>query len=257
MNNVNRTLYIPLCGKASVSRRGLFLRDESAERIWAEHGFPLRGKAASPWLALYMGVRAAVFDDWVRDQLAAQPDAVVLHVGCGLDSRSERIGAGTWFDVDMPEVIAERRLHFRESPTCRMIAGDLRDPSWLAELPDAPLIVAMEGVSMYLQPAELCAFLRALEARFPRVSLLMDCYSQRAARLSKYRNPINAVGVTQVYGVDDPQSVAGARFLFRKDHDMTPQRYIDQLRGAEKLIFRKLYAGKLSRSLYRLYEYRT
>ena len=45
MNNVNKTLYIPLHGKAYVSRKGIILRDPKAEEIWAAEGFPLRGKA--------------------------------------------------------------------------------------------------------------------------------------------------------------------------------------------------------------------
>ena len=51
MNNVNKTLYIPLYGKAFVSKRGLFLSDKRAEEIWKAEGFKLRGKAASKWLA--------------------------------------------------------------------------------------------------------------------------------------------------------------------------------------------------------------
>ena len=35
MDSVNKTLYIPLYGKALVSQKGLFLRDPKAEEIWA------------------------------------------------------------------------------------------------------------------------------------------------------------------------------------------------------------------------------
>ena len=47
MNNVNQTLYIPLFGKSFVSKRGILLSDPKAEEIWAEEGFPLKGKSAS------------------------------------------------------------------------------------------------------------------------------------------------------------------------------------------------------------------
>ena len=60
MDSVNRTLYIPLYGKSFVSRRGMILKDPKAEEIWSAEGFPLKGKAASKWLCLYMGMRAAV-----------------------------------------------------------------------------------------------------------------------------------------------------------------------------------------------------
>ena len=58
MDNINRTLYIPLYGKAYVSRWGLLLRDPTAEEIWDQVGFPRKGKSRSKWLAFYMGMPA-------------------------------------------------------------------------------------------------------------------------------------------------------------------------------------------------------
>lgn len=127
MNGVNRTLYIPLYGKAYVSRRGLFLKDEMAETIWQAEGFPLKGKAKSKWLAYCMGMRSAVFDRWIRQNMTEYPGAVVLHLGCGMDSRACRVNpAGhLWFDVDFPEVIEERKKYFREEAGYRMIPSIL------------------------------------------------------------------------------------------------------------------------------------
>ena len=92
MNNVNKTLYIPLFGKAYVSEKGLFIEDKSAEKIWDAEGFTLRGKAKSKWLSYYLGIRARVFDDFVHDKAAKMPDAAIIHIGCGLDSRVLRVG---------------------------------------------------------------------------------------------------------------------------------------------------------------------
>ena len=62
MNSVNKTMYIPLYGKAYVSKKGIILRDKKAEEIWNKEGFPLKGKSKSKWLAYFMGMRAAVYD---------------------------------------------------------------------------------------------------------------------------------------------------------------------------------------------------
>ena len=91
MDGVNKTLYIPLYGKAFVSRKGIILRDSKAEEIWAAEQFPLKGKAKSKWLAYYMGMRSAVFDDWLREKLGTRENAVVIHLGCGMDSRCLRL----------------------------------------------------------------------------------------------------------------------------------------------------------------------
>ncbi len=257
MDNVNKTLYIPLYGKALVSQKGLFLHDPKAEEIWAKEGFPLKGKSASRWLAYYMGMRAAVFDDWVCQQIAALPDAVILHLGCGMDSRVLRTGGESrrWYDVDFPAVIDQRRRYYTETDTYHMVAADVRDDSWLSGIDAKKAIVVMEGISMYLTAAERTALLTALCEHFEEVALLTDCYSRLAARLSKIKNPINDVGVTQVYGVDHPAELSVRGLLFVQEHDMTPQHMIDRLPEKEQAIFRKLYAGKTAQKLYRLYEY--
>lgn len=259
MNNVNRTLYIPLYGKAYVSRRGLFLKDPKAEEIWAAEGFALKGKSKSKWLALYMGIRSAVFDDWTRQKLEENPDAVVIHLGCGMDSRCLRVGTEghAWYDVDFPEVIEERKRYFSESERYRMLPGDAREKNWLDAIPEAgTAIVVMEGISMYLPSEERKTVLENLGERFGKAALLVDCYSSLAARMSRYKNPINDVGVTQVYGMDDPAALERGGFAFLREREITPQSYIHQLEGPEKGIFSKLYAGSFAKKLYRLFEYR-
>lgn len=259
MNNVSKTLYIPLYGKALVSRKGIILRDRRAEEIWAAEGFALKGKAKSKWLAYYMGMRAAAFDSWLRARMAADAQAVVVHLGCGMDSRIERVGADghDWYDVDFPAVIAERRRYYAEGGTYHLLGADVRETDWLDNLPvNRRAIVVMEGVSMYFQPEELARLLRNLKWHFAHVHVLMDCYTVLAAKASRYKNPINAVGVTQVYGVDAPESAVentGLRFV--QAHEMTPGARIDELRGMEKWVFRQVFAGAIAKKLYRLYEY--
>ena len=256
MDAVNKTLYIPLYGKALVSRRGIILNDPKAEEIWAKAGFPLRGKATSRWLAYYMGMRCAIFDRWVAEKAAAHPVACVLHLGCGLDSRCLRVStSAAWYDVDFPEVIAERKQYFPESGRYHMVSSDVRAEGWLSALPTGEAIVVMEGISMYLRPEELVQTLRNLSAHFEKVHLLMDCYTEFAAKVSRYRNPINSVGVTEVFGLDDPKLTETAGLTFLREVSMTPGDLIAQLSPMEQKIFRKLYAGSFANKLYRLYEY--
>ncbi len=260
MNNVNQTLYIPLYGKAFVSQKGIILKDSMAERIWDCVKFPLKAKSRSKWLAYYMGMRSAVFDSWTSERIRVNPEAVVIHLGCGLDSRCLRVEAEPhiWYDVDFPEVIEERKKYFLESSSYRMIGSDVRDPLlWENIFGSDSAIVIMEGISMYMKPSELETLFRTITERFEHVSLLMDCYSTFAAKASKYKNPVNDVGVTQVYGMDDPYILTGqSGFSFVQERDMTPFNLIDQLQGMEKTIFKKLYAGKTARKMYHLYEYK-
>lgn len=258
MNSTNKTLYIPLYGKALVSERGLFLSDKKAEEIWKQETFPLKRKSRSKWLAYYMGIRAAVFDTWVREQIATHEHAVVLHLGCGLDSRALRVGEHPlWYDVDFPDVIAERARYFTQDDTYKMLAADVRDDAFLAQIPThSTAIVVMEGVSMYLAPDALKSLFAALAARFDKVVLLADFYTLFGAKMSKIKNPVNDVGVRTLYGIDDPRTLDVGVLRLEKEHEMTPAQYVNELKGCEKAVFRKLYAGRMARRLYRLYSFR-
>ena len=259
MNGVNQTLYIPLYGKAYVSKQGMFIEDKKAEEIWAKEGFALKGKSKSKWLAYYMGIRSAVFDNWLRQQMPVMEDAVILHIGCGMDSRVLRVGTMNhkWYDVDFAEVILERKRYYTETADYQMLVGDVRNCNWLTSIPEKRCaIVVMEGVSMYLTTTELKALTTGLSTRFEKIALMLDCYTVLAAKMSKYKNPINDVGVTEVYGIDNPELLQSGELAYVKEHTMTPQNLIDELSGSEKWLFKKLYAGNFSKKLYRLFEYR-
>ena len=95
----------------------------------------------------------------------------------------------------------------------------------------------------------------SLCSHFESILLLVDAYTSFAAKMSKRRNPINDVGVTEVYGIDNPQAYQTEKLAFINEYTMISQKYIDELKGFERFIFAKLYAGGFSKKLYRLYEY--
>ena len=73
--------------------------DPMAEKIWKAESFPIHGKSKSKWLTYNMAMRARVFDDWTEEMLRQNKDALVLHIGCGLDSRFLRIFDGCIYGI--------------------------------------------------------------------------------------------------------------------------------------------------------------
>lgn len=256
MNETNQTLYIPLYGKALVSKKGLILHDPKAEELWQKKQFPLKGKAKSRWLAYYMGMRAWVMDRWTEEKLQAEPNAIVLHLGCGLDARCLRVqrGDSQWYDVDMPAVAELRRSCFEESDSYHIIGTDVLSKDW--QLPKADsAIVVMEGLSMYLPLNELKQLLQRLEEHYPRLHLLMDVYTEFGVRASAWKNPIQEVGASVCTGIDDPLLMETGALRFMSRLTMTPEKKIRELPGWEQRFFRLMFAGKASESIYRLYNY--
>ncbi len=169
MNNVNKTLYIPLYGKAYVSKKNIILQDKCAEEIWEQESFELKGKSKSKWLAYYLAMRSAIYDEWVAQEIRKNPDTVVLHIGCGMDSRVERVNAKEikWYDIDFPEVIEERKKYYTETDNYQMISTDMRTGKWKNCIEGTrTAIIIMEGVSMYFKPEQLRALLQDISSRY-------------------------------------------------------------------------------------------
>lgn len=258
MNGVNKTMYIPLYGRALVSRRGIILDDPKAEEIWSAEGFPLKGKAKSKWLAFFMGMRAAVIDDWTRSHMDS--GTAVLHLGCGMDSRVLRAGRGDvmWYDADMPEVIEARKKYYSESDNYRMLPCDLSDISWSDKIePARKAVVVMEGISMYLPPEKIRDIFSVVERKFEAAEIIMDVYTEFGVKASKWKNPIKSVGAGVITGIDDPTLPETGNIRFSEQLPMTPERFVNELAGFERAFFATVLAGKASDGIYRIYTYRS
>ena len=100
-------------------------------------------------------VRGWYFDCAVRRFIKTHSHPVVVNVGCGLDTRFQRIGDGkaVFYDLDLPEVIALRRELIPEQAGNAYIAASLLETDWMDDLlrkhPDAQFIFIVEGVLMY------------------------------------------------------------------------------------------------------------
>ena len=55
--------------------------------------------------------------------------------------------------------------------------------------------------------------------------------------------------------VDFRKNLQKDGFTFIKEHSMTPEKYINELKGIEKFIFKNMFAGSFAKRLYRLFEY--
>jgi hypothetical protein len=82
-------------------------------------------------------LRSREFDRHAWDFLARHPEAAVVHIGCGLDARFERVDNGRveWYDLDLPDVIELRRkLIGGEGARHHFLACSVLDSAWLNEM---------------------------------------------------------------------------------------------------------------------------
>jgi O-methyltransferase involved in polyketide biosynthesis len=210
LTGAQETLVIPLYARALDHRsRRSILHDAKADEIVRslDYDFARLGtRRPGPILP----ARNRQLDEWIREFLAVHANAVVLHVGCGLDTRCLRVPAppaALWCDVDLPEVIELRRTIFAEGPSYRMLPGSLTDPGWLTALPnDRPLLAVADGVFEYLEKGAVVGFLGALVDRFPHGAAIFDVMSSAVQRRANQRLGQRSSAVLR-WAVDDPRQL--------------------------------------------------
>lgn len=153
-----------------------------------------------------IATRASTFDLLTTRYLADHPNATVLHLGCGLDTRIYRVdppASVNWLDVDYPDVIDVRRRLFPDRPGYRLVGTSLEDLRWLDDVPgDCPALVVAEGVLMYLTEGRVKALLHALTSHFPEGQMVFDAIHPWVLKKN-----VAGTGASQDWGLDDAQEV--------------------------------------------------
>lgn len=204
------TLLATLYGRALESRSANpILRDEMAEDAVRRIDYDFDRLKVD---TLSIAMRARQFDLWTAEFLGGHPDAVVLHLGCGLDSRVFRLDpppAVSWFDVDFPDVIELRRRLYPQRAGYQTIGSSLADLGWLAAIPnDRSAWILAEGVTMYLSTDVMNTLLSTLTNHFPSGAIAFDAFSPAATRMARLNPSVRATGATfGGFSVDDPREL--------------------------------------------------
>ena len=197
------------------------LGDQYAKAAVARIDYDWETTTITPRRAPSVAVRTAHFDNWVRQFLAVHAQAVVLHVGCGLDARVYRVDPGPevwWYDIDYPEVIELRQRVYPGRVNYRMRPASVTDASWLAEIPaDRPILFIAEGLTMYLTKDDGLALLRRVVDRFGSGELQFDAFNTFGIRTQVINAVVRRSGSKLHWGIDGPgdilDAVPGLRLL--------------------------------------------
>ena len=166
-----------------------------------------------------VAIRSLQFDKWVVDFLERHPDALVLHLACGLDGRAERVGwrgegQSIWVDVDLPAVVELREEYMpreQKRKHYRCLAADALENNWLTQLPkDKPTAIIMEGLLAYLPAQDVRTLLTRLANHFSHGEMFFECMTTlvlRAAQQSSSLDVQRKTGATLQSSMDDLSSL--------------------------------------------------
>ncbi|KAI6081665.1 putative polyketide synthase protein [Hypoxylon rubiginosum] len=158
-------------------------------------------------------LRALCLDKWTAEFLASNPHCTVLHLGCGLDSRWQRLQpdftAVRWIDVDLPDVV-ELRSKLIPSPAGNytLLAADATEELWLKQIPaDRPTVVICQGLLMYLEEEVGKRLIQRLVDHFKSGQLIIDCIGTIVLSLQDRIEVIRATGSSFKWGIDEPKTL--------------------------------------------------
>lgn len=211
LSNKSETLLIPLYGKALMSRNSKIIKDKKAEEIIGKIDFDFKKLKISKKIQVFMSLRAAIIDDYTVNFIKENPDCIVLHLGCGLDSRIMRIKrkAKCWYDLDYPEVIELKKKFFEETPAYKMIESSVTDRGWIdkVEYSGEPVLIIAEGLLMYLNESEVEEFFVRMNKKFINAEIIFDAFSKTTVRLSKYQPSLRKTEAEILWGEDGPHEI--------------------------------------------------
>ena len=193
LSGVAKTLLITLYIRAMESQRpDALIKDERAEALVRQLDQESLQKTLArtdDFSRVAVILKGREFDRFAQDFLRRHPEAVVVHIGCGLDTRFERVDNGQveWYDLDLPGVIVLRRkLVGGEGERHHFLAGSVLDSAWL-EVVEAPMgpaahgqrpfLFLAEGVFMYFEEAQVKSLVLRLHHHFPGAELVFDAFS--------------------------------------------------------------------------------
>ncbi len=206
------TMLVTLYGRAlETDATDPILRDPAAQEAIRRIDYDFHNLNVKWNDRLAIAARAKMFDLWTEAYLSTHPDAVVLHLGCGLDSRVFRVNPApsvSWFDVDYPEIIELRQRLFPERAGYRVIGSSVTEPGWLDQVPaDRPALVIAEGLLYYLKEDEVKALLERLVNHFPSGQVMFDSISRAYLKMQKTNVGISATGARMWWGMNDPHEL--------------------------------------------------
>ena len=224
LSGVPETMLQTVYARARESMGRGAICDKKAEEIIGrlDYDFSLAEKDT----AMRSGViaRTIVLDRLVSAWLAEHPGTVVVNIACGLDTRCYRMrGYAHWYNLDLPETIAVRQKLLPEHGEISQIAmSAMEDWGDLIAEQGAPALVIIEGLTMYLNEADVKKIFAVIAARFQTATVFVETMNPMIVKNFKEKS-IEGSHAKFTWGVKNGKALAAllSAYRFVAEHSLT------------------------------------
>ena len=224
LSGVPETMLQTVYARAKETQTRGAIHDEKAAEIISRlsYDFSLADKDT----AMHNGVvaRTIVLDKLTEAYLSAHPGTVVLNLACGLDTRCYRMqGYSHWYNLDLPETIAVREKLLPEQGKISQISMSAMD-DWghAVTAANAPVLVIIEGLTMYLTQADVQQIFARISENFSKATVFVEIMNPMVAKRFQEKS-IEGSHAKFTWGVRDGKALAALLpgFRFVEEHSLT------------------------------------
>jgi O-methyltransferase involved in polyketide biosynthesis len=188
-DEIAETLLTALYQRANeASRPDALLCDETARRLVEQIDYDFNRFTLNEMDQVTTILRVRQFDRFAQDFLSRHPSPVVVNLGCGLDTRFERVDNGLveWYNLDLPEVIEFRRKLMADTRRSPSLGCSIFDQAWLKQVgyqPTKSYLFIAEGVFPYFTEEQVKSLFMLFMGEYPGCELVCDGMSPLMIRI--------------------------------------------------------------------------
>lgn len=243
MTGVPETMIQTLYARAMESEReGHLIYDKKAMEIVKEMDYDFTKAKEDAMMRNGVVARTIVLDELVQNYVTAHPNAVVINIACGLDTRFYRVDNGKlrWFNLDLPVTIEVRKRFLEETGRVSVLPYSAMDEAWAEEVHktlDAetdldnetrPTLVIIEGLTMYLSKEDVQKIFAIIRKHFTAATVLVESMSPFVVKHIKEKS-IEASKAKFTWGVKN------GRILAKELPGFEPVKDVSLVEGMKKL----------------------
>lgn len=216
-NKTSETLLLTLYARALESQKtNPLLNDSYAVKLVEQIDFDFSIFDNIPTTSAGIALRSIHFDQVTSDFIQANEQPIVVVVGCGLDTRKQRLGdigdKAIFYQLDLISVIKLRKKLLPADKNEHYIGCCLLDEEWKDELlkkhPTGNFIFIIEGVLMYFNATDNRHFFNQIAERFDGAEIHFDMFNEWMSRNTALHEGVNKTEATFKFGLNDEHQLS-------------------------------------------------
>lgn len=190
INNISKTLFFPLyCRAIESETKSPIIKDEKAveivntvDKYFSETNSDFNKMFLKRKLSRLhikkINLLTKKIDEYVVNFSFKNPRGIIVNMGCGLDTRFNRINKKiNFYDLDLPEIINLKKQFLKENENYHFIGHSALDFKWLDYLlknKNQNFMFIAQGFFSYLERSEVKSLILELQKNFPGCELVFD-----------------------------------------------------------------------------------